>query len=66
MTKRINVSISDQAYVTLDELAKHKGKSISAVIRDAVAFEKWLVEKQEKGASLLIERDGKYHEIIRP
>ena len=66
MTKRINVSISDQAYGTLEDIAKRKGKTISSVIRDAIAFEKWLVDNQEKGASLLIERDGKFSEIIRP
>ena len=66
MTRRINISISDQAYETLDDIAKRKGKTISAVIRDALAFEKWLIDNQEKGASLMIERDGKFHEIVRP
>ena len=66
MTRRVNISISDQAYGIVDDIAKRKGKTISAVIRDALAFEKWLIDNQERGASLMIERDGKFHEIVRP
>ena len=66
MARRVNVVISDQAYGTLEELASRKNTTISTVIRDAIAFEKWLEDNREEGNHFLIERKGEMREIIRP
>jgi len=64
MARRVNVNFSDEAYGTLDRLAKRKGKTMSEVLRDAIALEAWFDETRSEGAHVLIERDGKIQEII--
>lgn len=64
--KRVTVGFSQNAYETLEELAKAKGKSLSETLRDAIAHEKWLVDTREKeGARILVERNGSIREIVQ-
>ena len=62
---RVSVDVTDEDRKNLDELAKAKGKTKAAVIRDALALEKWFHETQEEGGRILVERDGKAREIVR-
>ena len=64
MTKRVNVVFTDQAYGTLDELAKKEGKTISEVIRGAIALEKWFNDTRDEGGRVLVERKGDVREIV--
>lgn len=61
---RVNVNFSESAYQTLEELADRKGKSMSDILRDAIALEKWFDETYREGGRLLVERDGETREII--
>jgi hypothetical protein len=64
-TKRVNVNFSPSAYNTLEKLAQEKGKTMSEVLRDAIALEKWVTDATKEGAHILIERpDGKVREIL--
>jgi predicted CopG family antitoxin len=66
-THRVNVNFSDDAYEVLTEMARRKGKSISEVLRDAIALEKWFEDTKEEGGRVLVERDnGQMREIVRP
>ena len=40
-THRVNVNFSDDAYETLREIARSRNKTISEVLRDAIALERW-------------------------
>ncbi len=62
---RVNVNFSDDAYEELSELAQRKGKTISDLLRDAIALERWFEETNREGSRVLVEkRDGKVREII--
>lgn len=64
--KRVTVSFSSNAYQTLEDLARAKGKTLSETLRDAIAHEKWLIDTREKeGARILIERDGSLREVVQ-
>jgi hypothetical protein len=63
--KRVNVEFSDSVYGTLKKLADKKGKSVSEVLRDAVALEDWFLGiKEDSESHLIIERNGRLHELI--
>jgi hypothetical protein len=65
MSRRLNVSFSQSAYATLEKLADEKGKSMSEVLRDAIALEKWMTEATKDGRKILVEHpDGKVRELI--
>jgi len=65
-SKRVNVNFSPSAYSTLEKLAEEKGKTMSEVLRDAIALEKWVTDLTKDGGAILVERpDGKVREIIR-
>lgn len=64
MGRRIRVIFSDQAFETLDEMAKRKNKTISEVIRDAVGLERWMDETREQGGHILVERSGTVREVM--
>jgi predicted DNA-binding protein len=65
-TKRVNVNFSPEAYSTLERLAQEKGKTMSEVLRDAIALEKWLTDVSKEGAHILVEKpDGKVRELLR-
>jgi predicted DNA-binding protein len=65
-TKRVNVNFSPSAYSTLEKLAQEKGKTMSEVLRDAIALEKYVTDLTKEGGAILVEKpDGKVREIIR-
>jgi metal-responsive CopG/Arc/MetJ family transcriptional regulator len=65
MSRRINVNFSENASTTLEKLAAEKGKSISEVVRDAIALERWFTETTKEGGKILVEhKDGKIREVI--
>lgn len=61
---RVNVNFSESAYETLEDLAKRRGKSMSEVLRDAIALEKWFDDTYREGGRFLIDRDGETREVI--
>jgi hypothetical protein len=63
--RRVNVNFSDQAYETLERLAHQTGKSMSDVLRDAIALKAWFEQTRAEGGHVLVERpDGKVREVI--
>jgi hypothetical protein len=64
VTHRINVNFSDVAYTTLKTLARDQGKSMSEVLRDAIALEKWFQGVHSRGGRVLVERHGRTQEVI--
>lgn len=64
--RRINVELSDDAYGTLRSLAKTRGKSISDVLRGAVALEATWREVEAEGGRIVVEKPGgEKREILR-
>ena len=61
---RVNVNFSEDAYDELTELAQRKGKTVSDLLRDAIALERWFDETKREGSRVLVERDGKVREIV--
>ena len=61
---RVNVNFSPSAYKALADLAHRKGKTMSEVLRDAIALEKLVQDERDQGSRLLIERDGTVREIL--
>lgn len=55
---RVNVNFSHSAYTTLQDLAQRKGKTMSEVLRDAIALEKWFDETYRQGGHILLEMPG--------
>lgn len=62
--KRINMNLNKKTYDELEKLAEEKGKTISEIIRDALALELWFEETREEGGRILVERNGKAREIV--
>jgi len=63
--RRVNVNFSDQAYDTLEELARHSGKSMSEVLREAIALKAWFDRERAEGSRILVERpNGQVREVI--
>ncbi len=63
--RRVNVNFSDQAYETLEELARRSGKSMSDVLREAIALKAWFDRERAEGGRILVERpNGQVREII--
>jgi len=56
--KRLNIRMSDSAYTELSRLAKARDKSVSELIRDALALEKYVADTQDKGGRILIQQKG--------
>jgi hypothetical protein len=64
---RVNANFSPDAYEVLTELAERRGKSLSDVLRDAIAFEKWYQDIIDEDGHILIDRgDGQLRELVRP
>jgi hypothetical protein len=62
---RFNVNFSEGAYRDLNTLAERKGKSMSEVLRDAVALERWFDETRREGNKVLVEQpDGRIREVV--
>lgn len=56
--RRVNVNFSEQAYETLEELAARSGKSMSDVLREAIALKAWFDRERAAGNRILVERPG--------
>lgn len=63
-THRVNVNFSDAAYSTLETLALDQGKTMSEVLRDAIALEKWFHGVYASGGRVLAEENGRTREIL--
>jgi len=63
-TRRVNMNLPQKTYDQLEKLAAEKGKTLSEVIRDALALELWFEETRDEGGRVLVERNGKAREII--
>jgi predicted transcriptional regulator len=64
---RVNVNFSDEAYRALKELARSKDKTISEVLRDAIALEQWYEDTKQEGGRVIVElKDGRVREVVRP
>jgi hypothetical protein len=62
---RFNVNFSEGAYRDLNTLAQRKGKSMSEVLRDAIALERWFDETRREGNKVLVEQpDGRIREVV--
>ncbi|WP_270886541.1 ribbon-helix-helix domain-containing protein [Pedococcus sp. 5OH_020] len=65
MAKRINVKFSEEVYEELSRIAKEQGKTVSAVLRDAVTLEKYVADTRRDGGRLLVEKaDGETRELL--
>ena len=62
--RRVNVNFSDQAYKTLEGLAEQTGKTMSEVLRDAIALKAWFEQVRTEKGHVLVEKDGKIREVI--
>jgi hypothetical protein len=63
--QRVNVNFSEQAYQTLQDLATQSGKSMSEVLREAIALKAWFDRERAEGNRILTEgRDGRIREVI--
>ena len=63
--RRVNVNFSPQAYSALEQLARQKGKTMSEVLRDAIALEQWFETTRQEGGRVLVERDGEVRELLK-
>lgn len=62
---RFNVNFSDGAYRDLSSLAESKGTTMSEVLRDAIALERWFDETRREGSRVLVEQpDGSIREVV--
>lgn len=61
---RVNVNFSPEAYAALTTLAARSGRTISEVIRRAIALEVWFDQVQRDGARVLVERAGSISEVV--
>ncbi|MGQ0529963.1 MAG: ribbon-helix-helix protein, CopG family [Panacagrimonas sp.] len=62
---KTSVNLPDVTMASLEALAKKRGKSMSQVIRDAIATEQVLQEASESKAKVLIrETDGSVKQLI--
>lgn len=63
-THRVNVTFSDSAWQTLNDLARRKGKSLSDTLRDALALEKWFQDVADDGGKVLVVHGDRAREVI--
>jgi len=63
-TRRVNMNLPQKTYDELEKLAAEKGKTLSEVIRDALALELWFEQTRDEGGRVLVERNGKAREIV--
>lgn len=63
--KRVNVSLNEQLYDTLEQLAERKNKSMATVLRDALALEQYVQDAKDRGARVqFVDRDGATRELV--
>jgi len=62
---RFNVNFSEGAYRDLNALAERRGKTMSEVLRDAIALERWFDQTRREGSKVLVEKpDGSMREVV--
>ena len=62
---KTSVNLPDVTLAVLESLAKRRGKSMSQVIRDAIATERVLQEAIDDNGKILIqEKDGSFKQLI--
>ena len=64
VTRRVNVNFSENVYQMLEALAEKKGKTMSEILRDAIALEKWVQDETDAGGRLLVDRGGQVRELV--
>ena len=62
--KRVGLNVTPQVYDQIQVLAQKQGKTISGLIRDALALEAWFDRLREDGGRVLLERNGEIREIV--
>lgn len=62
--RRLNTTFPASVYEAIQQLADDRQTSMSEVLRDAVALERWVDDVQRQGARILIERDGEIREVV--
>jgi len=62
--KRISLNVTPQVYNEIQGLADKRGKTVTGVIRDALALEAWFDRTREDGGRVLLERNGEVREIV--
>jgi hypothetical protein len=60
---RLTSDFAPSTYQALLELAE--GSSLPDALRDAIALSKWFKDTRETGARILVERNGKFREIVK-
>ena len=62
---KTSVNLPDVTLAALDSIAKKRGKTMSQVIRDAIATEQVLQEASESNSKILIkDKDGSIRQLI--
>ena len=61
MSHRFNVNFSEGAYRDLSTLAKRKDTTMSEVLRDAIALERWFEETRREGGKAVRRAGGWEH-----
>jgi hypothetical protein len=65
VSQSARINFSDATWTLLKYLAYEQGISMSEVLRQAIALEKWCVEAKKAGAHILIEYpNGKVRELV--
>jgi hypothetical protein len=64
MPHKTTVNFSDQAWRMIEDCSNETGASMSEVLRRALAWYRWSLEVRASGGHILIERDGKFREVI--
>lgn len=62
---KTSVNLPDSTLAVLEGIAKKRGKSMSQVIRDAIATEKFLQDATDNNGKVLIkEKDGSIKQLL--
>jgi CopG antitoxin of type II toxin-antitoxin system len=63
--KRLQVELSDDAYVRLSQAANQEGRPVAEVVRRALNIEDYLRSEQSKGGKVMIEeQDGTKRQLV--
>lgn len=60
----VDLTISGDALDALVRIARDEGKTLSDVVRDAIALKERAAEARREGGRVLIERRGKLREMV--
>jgi len=55
--KRQSITFTDEAADLVENLAAKRGVSVSEVVREAIALEKWLQDRQSANEKILVKKD---------